>query len=90
MRSVRMQARTGQSRGDPRTSSNSLPTDADAWFARELIRARRPQDHASSFDMRYVGQNFELAVPLGASAVGGNCPSFRTLKILRARFFARA
>ena len=40
-----------------------------------------------SFDMRYVGQNFELPVPVGI-AVGGKLPELSDAEKLRSRFFA--
>jgi N-methylhydantoinase A len=36
--------------------------------------------------MRYVGQNFELSVPIGIS-VGGKLPTIGQIKTLRSRFF---
>jgi N-methylhydantoinase A len=68
-----------------RAAQDQLAAAADAWFARQLIELRE-RKITISFDMRYVGQNFELRVP-GGSAVGGKLPGLPDLKILRARFF---
>jgi N-methylhydantoinase A len=64
----------------------SLKQDADAWFARESIK---PSDRRVnvSLDMRYVGQNFELPVPVGIAA-GGRLPELSNIETLRSRFFA--
>ena len=40
-----------------------------------------------SFDMRYVGQNFELRVPLGESEGAGDVPPLPDAPELRRRFF---
>ena len=69
-----------------RAAHDQLAAAADAWFARELIELRE-RKITISFDMRYVGQNFELRVP-GGAAVGGKLPGLPDLKILRARFFS--
>ena len=63
----------------------SLMQAADAWFARESVE---PADRKVnvSFDMRYVGQNFELPVPVGI-AVGGKLPELSDAEKLRSRFF---
>ncbi len=63
-----------------------LKVDADAWFAVESVA---PADRriSVSLDMRYVGQNFELAVP-GGVAAGGRLPDFGNAAKLRTRFFA--
>ena len=46
----------------------ALLSEADRWFALEGVP---PADRVAeiSFDMRYVGQNFELSIPLGGSAL---------------------
>jgi N-methylhydantoinase A len=41
-----------------------LKTRADAWAAEEGVTGKL--HYALSFDMRYVGQNFELSVPIGS------------------------
>jgi N-methylhydantoinase A len=64
----------------------SLMKDADAWFARESVKPADRKVHLS-FDMRYVGQNFELAVPIGM-AVGSRLPEPGSAEKLRPRFFA--
>jgi N-methylhydantoinase A len=64
----------------------SLMTDAEAWFARESVKLA-DRKVAVSFDMRYVGQNFELAVPMGP-ALGGKLPRLDRAEKLRSRFFA--
>ena len=62
-----------------------LKRAADDWFAGEGV-ARVNRKVAVSLDMRYVGQNFELSVPVGIS-VGGQLPSLASADKLRARFF---
>jgi N-methylhydantoinase A len=59
---------------------------ADAWFARESVKPA-DQKLKVSFDMRYVGQNFELAVPVGMAG-GGRLPELGSVEKLRSRFFA--
>lgn len=63
-----------------------LMKDAEAWFARESVN-RADRKVKVSFDMRYIGQNFELPVPVGM-AVGGKAPKIGTIDKLRSRFFA--
>lgn len=72
--------------GRIRNILESLMKDADAWFARESVR---PADRKVrvSFDMRYVGQNFELAVPVG-TADGSRLPELGSVEKLRSRFYA--
>ncbi|MGI9480550.1 MAG: hydantoinase/oxoprolinase family protein [Hyphomicrobiaceae bacterium] len=43
-----------------------LQQEAEAWFAAEAV-PRPLQRVATTFDMRYVGQNFELSVPIDDS-----------------------
>ncbi len=59
---------------------------ADDWFAADAVPAGR-RTFELSFDMRYVGQNFELAVPLtmGARLDGDAVPEAAAL---RQRFFS--
>jgi len=64
----------------------ALAGDAAAWFAREA-EGRAERALALSFDMRYVGQNFELAVPIWKAA-GGKLPKLPALAELRRRFLA--
>ncbi len=64
----------------------SLKKDANAWFEREAISAAN-RKVTVSFDMRYVGQNFELSVPVGVSA-GGKLPQIGQIEELRSSFFA--
>ncbi len=64
----------------------SLIREADAWFARESVKLADRKVNVS-FDMRYVGQNFELAVPVGF-AVAGKLPKLGRAEKLRSRFFA--
>jgi N-methylhydantoinase A len=47
-----------------------LLRDADAWAAEEGIEPERRYDEFT-LDMRFVGQNFELPVPLGRRMNGG-------------------
>ena len=64
----------------------ALVKDAEAWFTRESVK---PADQKMnvSIDMRFVGQNFELPVPVGI-AVGGKLPQLSNVEKLRSRFFA--
>ena len=59
----------------------------DAWFARESVK---PADRRVnvSFDMRYVGQNFELPVPVGVRRRAARLPELGRAETLRSRFFA--
>lgn len=41
----------------------ALDAEAEAWFQREKVEPGAREKHVS-LDMRYVGQNYELAVPL--------------------------
>jgi N-methylhydantoinase A len=45
----------------------ALRGDAEAWFATERIAAEQ-RELVLSLDMRHVGQNFELGVPIDAAA----------------------
>jgi N-methylhydantoinase A len=63
-----------------------LMEEAHRWFAREDV-APRARAVRLSFDMRYVGQNFELPVTV-ASATGGRMPRLIGLDTLRQRFYA--
>lgn len=49
--------------GEVRDAFEDLGEDAAAWFAREGVAPAR-QRMVASADMRYVGQNYELNVPL--------------------------
>lgn len=64
----------------------SIRKDADKWFERESIKLADRKVRIA-FDMRYVGQNFELAVPLGTAGYG-KLPKVDSVKNLRASFFA--
>ena len=85
VRSVRVRLEQGNL-GRLRDILECLKTDADAWFAVEAV-APADRKMSVSLDMRYVGQNFELAVP-GGVAAGGRLPDFGNADRLRARFFA--
>ncbi len=63
----------------------NLAAAADDWFQREFV-ARGDRKIAISLDMRYVGQNFELPVPVGV-AIGGRSPPLPDVKRLRSGFF---
>jgi N-methylhydantoinase A len=65
---------------------DGLMKDADAWFAREAVKLADRKVNVS-LDMRYVGQNFELAVPVGTLR-GGRLPELGSVEKLRSRFFA--
>jgi N-methylhydantoinase A len=75
-----------ESLGRIRDILECLMKDADAWFARELVKLADRKVNVS-FDMRYVGQNFELAVPVGMVR-GGKFPTLGSAEKLRSRFFA--
>jgi N-methylhydantoinase A len=75
-----------ESLGRLRGIMQGLMEDADAWFARESVSLADRKVNVS-FDMRYVGQNFELAVPVGM-AHGGRLPELGSAENLRSRFFA--
>jgi N-methylhydantoinase A len=64
---------------------DALTVDADAWFAAESVAPDR-QTLRLSLDMRYVGQNFELAV--GIESATGERPRLPDAARLRALFFA--
>jgi N-methylhydantoinase A len=64
----------------------ALVEEAGAWFGGEGVAASE-RGLALSLDMRYVGQNFELAVPLGKSS-GGKLPRLPDSEEIRRRFFA--
>jgi N-methylhydantoinase A len=63
----------------------SLRKEADAWFEHESVK-QADRKVRLSFDMRYVGQNFELLVPAG-SAVAGRWPALPSLEHLRQQFY---
>jgi N-methylhydantoinase A len=64
----------------------SIKDDADRWFERESIKTADRKVRIA-FDMRYVGQNFELTVPLG-TAGHGKLPKVDSVKTMRAKFLA--
>jgi N-methylhydantoinase A len=68
-----------------RDALDSLRDEAQRWFAREKVETAK-RKISVSLDMRYVGQNFELSVPLGL-AVGGKLPGIGKLDTIRKRFF---
>lgn len=63
-----------------------LAKDATAWFTKEETKLAA-QKVRLSFDMRYVGQNFELPVMVGA-ANGAKLPKGLSAKKLKEKFFA--
>jgi N-methylhydantoinase A len=65
----------------------ALAAEARAWA---LASAADAIGHAVelSLDMRYVGQNFELRVPLGQSEGAGSVPVLPDADALRRQFFA--
>jgi len=65
---------------------DDLLRNAHAWFAREQVRPAERRVSVA-LDMRYVGQNFELAVPVG-SVRGERLPKLGSAEKLRSRFFA--
>ncbi len=66
--------------------SAELAARAKAWFEKEGVQ-RGEREVSLSFDMRYVGQNFELSVPVGR-AKGGGLPRILAASELRQSFFA--
>jgi N-methylhydantoinase A len=67
-----------------RRITEAMRKDAEAWFNRESVK-RADRKLQLSFDMRHVGQNFELLVPV-RQAAGGNFPSLPGVDALRAQF----
>jgi N-methylhydantoinase A len=63
-----------------------LMAEATAWFVKEEIK-RSDRALYLSFDMRYVGQNFELPVAVG-SATSGKVPTLIDVDRMRTRFYA--
>ncbi|MGE4218496.1 MAG: hydantoinase/oxoprolinase family protein [Alphaproteobacteria bacterium] len=72
--------------GELAARSAMLWTQAEDWFAAEGV-AVPARDGRLAFDMRYVGQNFEISVPV-ATARGGVPPQFPDAAALRDLFFA--
>jgi N-methylhydantoinase A len=72
-----------ESRGDIAAVLGELSTDARRWLAGERI-APATAIATYSLDMRYVGQNFELAVELGVASASAPppLPTFGDLKTL--------
>ena len=64
---------------------DDLTSQAEAWFAAEGLKDDT-QQLSLCLDMRYVGQNFELAVPLETRREGPAI-SLDSVKILRQAFF---
>jgi N-methylhydantoinase A len=64
----------------------NLMKDAAKWFAQEGVKPAQ-QSVKLSFDMRYVGQNFELPVPIN-SAKAGKAPQLIAAGTLKSRFYA--
>jgi N-methylhydantoinase A len=62
-----------------------LRRKAEAWFEHESVK-QADRKVQLSFDMRYVGQNFELLVPVG-SAIAGRLPALPSLEHLRKQFY---
>ena len=60
--------------------------DAAKWFAQEGVKPAQ-QTVKLSFDMRYVGQNFELPVPI-SNAKAGKAPQLIGAGTLKSRFYA--
>ena len=68
-----------------RTHMAELAGDAERWFEAERASAGARALHLS-LDMRYVGQNFELRVPIGRAAAG-RLPPMPSAAGLRRRFY---
>ncbi len=65
----------------------TLLSDAETWFAEEDVAPDR-QDLRLSFDMRYVGQNYELNVPLDGIADAKSVEAGLDCEDLKQRFFS--
>ena len=65
---------------------SSLVKDAKGWFMKEGIKSN-DRTVRLSFDMRYVGQNFELPVMVN-SATKGRAPKLVDIKTLTQRFYS--
>jgi N-methylhydantoinase A len=85
VRSIRMRL-DGNHLGALRGHLAPLMKNAAEWFAREDVKPGQ-QALKLSFDMRYLGQNFELPVPIG-SARAGKAPPLIGAAMLRSRFYA--
>ena len=70
------------------TAVAELAHRAGAWFEEEAV-PNADREVELHFDARYVGQNFELRVPVanGAPAVLGGCPTPGSIPELKDRFF---
>lgn len=66
--------------------ADSLHSEAKRWFKSELV-GKDQRRVTLSFDMRYVGQNFELPVDV-ATGVGGEFPALPDAKAIRDGFLA--
>ncbi|QPC43272.1 hydantoinase/oxoprolinase family protein [Kaustia mangrovi] len=67
--------------------ARALAHEAGEWFAREDI----PTDRRAVrliLDMRYIGQNYELRVPVGEHDGDGGAPAIPDAERLKALFFA--
>jgi N-methylhydantoinase A len=64
--------------------SRVLAADCDKWFETENI-ADADRRLSLSFDMRYIGQNFELPVPIAAFA-SGELPKLQDIDVIRGSF----
>ena len=78
-------AADGQGLADLRETVAELAQDARAWFEHERV-ARKHRSVDLVFDMRYVGQNFELPVSVGRKT-GDGAPAMPSLKALHDAFF---
>ncbi len=74
----------GESMGELTLVADGLRQRAQRWFDDENI-APDERRHTLSLDMRYVGQNFELQVPLGDAL--GKLPRLPTAERLLVLFF---
>ena len=63
----------------------TIAASADAWFAREKIAVAERQILVS-LDLRYVGQNFELSVPLATNGTGR--PALPSVETVTKSFWA--
>jgi N-methylhydantoinase A len=70
-----------------RSELDALAQTASGWAGENDV-AESDYRLSLSFDMRYIGQNFELRVPVSDAAEAGELMSLPTPADLRQRFFA--
>jgi N-methylhydantoinase A len=80
-------ALTAESLPALRSGLDALAQTASGWAGENDV-AESDYRLSLSFDMRYIGQNFELRVPVSDAAAAGELLSLPTPADLRQRFFA--